>query len=429
VGGRKVVFVNRYFHPDQSATSQLLTDLAGALAASGLEVTVVCSRQRYDDAKARLPSRESMNGVQIHRIWTTRFGRDRLLGRAVDYVTFYGSCLPALLGLLKRGDVVVAKTDPPLISIVAMTAARLRGAELINWLQDIFPEVASLLAANPLPRSLNTVLRRCRDLSLRSARLNIVLGDRMRERLCRGGIPPERIAVIENWAELDPDEPKPPERSALRARLGLLNHFVVGYSGNLGRAHEFKTLLGAAELLRTHSDIAFLMIGGGAGMRQLMRAVEALSLPNFRFLPYQPRAALSDALAAADVHWLSLLPVLEGLIVPSKLYGILAAARPVLFIGDQGGEVAGVIVPAQAGLTVSSGNSEELARHITSLKSDDARRESMGRNAHLLYREKYTMQRALDRWAELLSPCVHVATRLKPKSPPADAASRAPSSR
>ena len=154
---------------------------------------------------------------------------------------------------------------------------------------------------------------------------------------------------------------------------------MVGYSGNLGRAHEFATLLEAASLCRADPDIVFLMIGAGAGMAALQQAVLERGLANFQFLPLQPRASLSDTLAAADVHWLSLLPVLEGLIVPSKLYGILASGRPVLFIGDPDGEVARVIDAAGAGLGVAIGQAAELARHIAELKSDPHRRAHFGR--------------------------------------------------
>ncbi|HEY0802058.1 MAG TPA: glycosyltransferase family 4 protein, partial [Steroidobacteraceae bacterium] len=339
----KIVFVNRYFYPDQSATSQLLTDLAPALAQSGFTVHVICSRQRYDNPAARLSTQESIGEVTVHRIWTTRFGRDRLWGRAVDYATFYCSSAFAMLRLLHQGDAVIAKTDPPLISIVAMVAAKFKGAHLINWLQDIFPEVASLLGANPLPRPLDALLRRCRDQSLRSARVNVVLGECMRDRLLRLGVPANRIQIIENWAECGVDAPKAAALSALRAQVALTDKFVVGYSGNLGRAHEFQTLLRAAEILKGDGEIVFLMIGGGAGMVKLLEATIERGLSNFLFLPYQPRETLADSLAASDVHWVSLLPELEGLIVPSKFYGILAAARPTVFIGDTDGELARAI--------------------------------------------------------------------------------------
>ena len=121
----------------------------------GLEVHVVCSRQLYDDPDAVLLEHETVFGVEVHRVWTSRFGRNRLIGRAFDYTSFYLTGAARLLKLLRTNDVVVAKTDPPLISIVAAAIAKVRGARLINWLQDVFPEVASHLGANPLPRWLD----------------------------------------------------------------------------------------------------------------------------------------------------------------------------------------------------------------------------------------------------------------------------------
>ncbi len=400
----KIVFVNRYFCPDQSATSQLLTDLALALASCGFTVHVICSRQRYDDAAVRLAPQESIGEVTVHRIWTTRFGRTRLPGRALDYASFYWSSAFAMLRLLRGGDTVIAKTDPPLISIVAMAAAKIKGAHLVNWLQDIFPEVASLLGANPLPRALDKSLRRCRDLSLRSARINVVLGERMREQLQSTGIPADRIRVVQNWAELDPGKPKPVESSALRFRYELNGKFVVCYSGNLGRAHEFQTLLGAAESLQTDTNIVFLMIGGGVGMSRLAQIVRERGLTNFCFLPHQPRDLLSDALAAADAHWVSLRPELEGFIVPSKFYGILAAARPVVFIGDSDGELAREIRACSCGTTVAVGDAESLAQVLKHWKSDPLLRERMGQRGYERYRERYGANRAFDQWTRILRP-------------------------
>lgn len=410
----KIVFVNRYFYPDQSATSQLLTDLVTALSESGFTVHVICSRQCYADPDARLPPQELIRQVMVHRVWTTRFGRDRLLGRALDYLTFYCSSALVMLRLLRRGDTVVAKTDPPLISIVAMVAARFKGAHLINWLQDIFPEVASLLGANRLPRPLDALLRRCRDLSLSCARVNVVLGERMRGQLLRTGIPADQIRVVENWAELEPDMPKPTESSALRLRLQLGGKFIVCYSGNLGRAHEYQTLLGAALLLRAEPDVVILMIGGGAGMSQLAAVVDELGLANFKFLPYQPRNSVSDCLAAADVHWVSLRPELEGFIVPSKFYGILAAARPVIFIGDPDGELAREIRACGCGAAVTVGSSESLAQILRDWKSDPLLRECLGQHGYQRYLERYCARRALEQWTEILTPSGRAADALIP---------------
>jgi len=399
---RRVVFINRYFYPDVSATSQMLSDLARRLAQHGVVVHVVCSRQRYDDPAAHLAANEVIDAVHVHRVWTSRFGRDRLLGRAVDYASFYVSSAVRLLWLLRAGDVVVAKTDPPLISIVALALARVRGCHLVNWLQDIFPEVAQHLGVNPLPRWMSRLLMQMRDRSLAMAHMNVVLGSRMREHLEGRRIPGNRICIIENWADEDSVAPKATHASALRDGLGIGDCFVVAYSGNLGRAHEFETILAAAEQIQGNDSVVFLMIGGGVKMDELRRASEGKALRNFRFLPYQPRATLADALAAGDVHLACLLPALEGLIVPSKFYGILAAGRPVVFIGDTQGELARVIDGAQCGAVVRLGNALGLVAVLNMLREQPQMRLAMGERARALFLQRYSVTRATRQWLELL---------------------------
>src|SRR5688572_29536518 len=177
---RRVIFVNRYFFPDHSATSQMLGDLAFHLAGRGWEVAVITSRQRYDDPRARLPARERVRNVEIHRISTTRFGRMRLLGRAIDYLTFSLGALRLLRRTLQPGDIVVALTDPPLISVVASWATAARKAKLVNWVQDLFPEVAERLGTLTR-RGFMTFLTRLRQRSLRPARMNAGIGESMQQ--------------------------------------------------------------------------------------------------------------------------------------------------------------------------------------------------------------------------------------------------------
>jgi colanic acid biosynthesis glycosyl transferase WcaI len=399
---QKIVFVNRYYDPDQSATSQMLTDLARGLSARGYNVHVVASRQLYENSAACLPALEALCNVQVHRVTATRFGRRGLLGRAMDYLSFYIACAFMLLNLLRRGDVLVVKTDPPLLSILGAPISAIKRTTLVNWQQDVFPEVASLLGANPLPRWLDRGLRRARDASLRAATMNVAIGERMREHFAARGIPQAKLCVIENWADPEAVRPKPAAASSLRSKLGLLDRFVVGYSGNLGRAHEFETLLGAAKLLSDDPRFVFLMIGGGAKMDALKKAVAANGLNSFRFLPYQPRAALEDSLAAADVHIVSLIPALEGLIVPSKLYGILAAGRPVTFIGDPDGDVSRVIARAQCGRSVQMGDFVGLASLLKELHGRPELLELFGENARRALCEQTSLGRAIESWCKVM---------------------------
>ncbi|MEJ0005135.1 MAG: glycosyltransferase family 4 protein [Steroidobacteraceae bacterium] len=399
----KFVFVNRFFDPDESATSQLLTDLTRDLAAAGLPVHVVCSRQLYTDAAAGLAARQMLHGVAVHRVATTRFGRSGLAGRFLDYATFYLSAGWTLLRLLDARDLVIAKTDPPFISIIAASCAWLKGARLVNWQQDVFPEVASRLAVNPLPQWLDETLCRLRDWSLRRAQTNVVLGSRMLEYFERRGIGLSQLRIIENWADPDGISPKSVAESTLRAQLRLTGKFVVCYSGNLGRAHEFETLVAAAELLRDEPSVIFLIIGGGAKMESLQRATRQQQLESFLFLPYQPRTALADSLAAGDVHLVSLLPSLEGLILPSKLYGIMAAGRPLIFIGDADGEIARVIGEAECGITAAVNDATTVAAAIIRLKLNTESRIAMGGRAREFFLDRYARDKAVKKWLVTLN--------------------------
>jgi colanic acid biosynthesis glycosyl transferase WcaI len=402
-GGRlRVLFVNRYYAPDLSATSQLLTDLAEALARSGMEVGVVCSRQLYEDPRALLPGNEVIRGVTVWRMAGARFGRDRLLGRAVDYLTFYVAATAALLKLARDYDVLVMKTDPPLLSLIGWYVAGRRGVVCVNWLQDVFPEVAARIGGTVLTPGLARALGALRDRSLRHARVNVALGERMRHYLIARGVPAAAVRVAENWADEGAVTPMPPADSALRGRLSLSDRFVVAYSGNLGRAHDAATLFAGVEALRDDPSIVFLMTGGGSKMRWLEERARECGLTQLRFEPYQPRAALADTLAAGDVHLVSLLPQLEGLIVPSKFYGILAAGRPVVFVGDPDGELARLIRAHGVGIAVGSGDGVELARGLCALRDAPQERAGMGARARALFEQRYTLEVASTRWRQLL---------------------------
>jgi len=407
-----LIFLNRYFYPDHAATSQILADLAFTLAKQGRPITVITSRQRYDAPTVRLPACDVVDGVKIVRVWTSRFGRDMLLGRAIDYATFYCAAAWALWRIARRGDVVVAMTDPPMLSIVAAPICKLRRATLVNWLQDIFPEVAEALelAKARLAGWGFALLRRLRDLSLKSAAMNVAVGARMADRLAASDVPHDRICVIPNWADGALIRSIPHTENPLRREWELGDAFVIGYSGNLGRAHEFETILGAIAALEQRPDAAtagiprllWLFIGGGAQREAMQREAERRRLKSVRFQPYQPRENLAKSLSAADVHLVSLRSELEGLVVPSKFYGIAAAGRSTVFIGDPGGEIATVIDAHACGVTVPMGDSSSLARIVTELAINRELCRTMGDRARAALLANYDLSVGVGKWAGLI---------------------------
>jgi len=399
----RLVFVNRFFYPDASATSQMLTDLARYLAATGQQVVVVTSRLSYGDAKLEYPPRESVFGIEVIRVYTTRFGRARLLGRAVDYLSFYVCCGWQLARTLSKGDVVIAKTDPPMLSILVGAIARIKRAVLVNWLQDIFPEVATRLGMRLLQGRPASWLRLLRDHGLRGAAANIVLGERMRDYLLSREIPAQRIEIISNWADDRAILPIEAGDNPLREEWGLAGKFAVGYSGNLGRAHDSETFLQAARLLQGRSDIRFFFIGGGAQFDLLRQRVKAEALGNVLFKPYQPREKLGMSLGAMDLHLVSLNPALEGCIVPSKTYGILAAGRPIAFVGDREGEIGGMLARFDCGAAFSAADAQGLADFILRLAQDLAAARAMGLRARATLESRFAQRQSLEAWARVLN--------------------------
>ena len=400
---RRLIFINRFFAPDHSATSQILSDLAFDLAGAGRDVHLVTSRQIYDDPKAALPERETINGVDVHRVASTGFGRAALIGRSIDYVSFYRSVWRCLHDLVRRGDIVIAKTDPPLISIVARPVARRKGARLVNWLQDIYPETAVELGVPLMRGPVAAGLAALRDTTLREAAATVVVGDLMGRKVEALGAPASRIHVIPNWCNDEDIRLVAPADNPLRREWNLADKFVLGYSGNLGRAHEFETVLAAAERLRDEPRAAFLMIGGGKRFEELSSAVQARGIAgSFRFLPYQARTLLSYSLGAADVHWVSLDPRLEGLIVPSKFYGIAAAGKPVVVIGAGTGELAQLVQRHDCGFVIAQGDSDTLAATLRRLSDAPQQVLAMGARARKMLDAHFTRRQGLARWRRLL---------------------------
>lgn len=399
---QQIIFINRYFYPDLSATSQMLSDLVFGLNKSNCEIHIVASRQRYDDAKAVLASSETINGIVVHRVWTSRFGRQALLGRAADYFTFYLSAAVSLLKITRAGAIIVAKTDPPLISIVAAAVAAIKSARLINWLQDLFPEVAAELGIKVIRGPVYKVIKHLRNFTLKRAEKNIVLGYLMAQRLEREGISLDKLAIIPNWADGRQIRPILPSENPLRATWGLEHKFVVGYSGNLGRSHDFLTILEAAGKLSDDPDIVFLFIGAGAQLGSVREQTQALSLSNIEFRPYQPRSELANSLSVPDVHLISLKPELEGLIVPSKFYGIAAAGRPTIFIGDLDGEISGLLKEYECGIAVRQGDASALAAEIRSLKGNPERMRRLAEKARVAFDTHFDMPVAISEWSSQL---------------------------
>jgi glycosyltransferase involved in cell wall biosynthesis len=359
-----ILFINRVYPPENGATGRVLEYVAKGFISAGWDVSVLTTAGDHSKPGSALQDR-----VKVIRIGLPFFKKN-LIARAFGYALMIPSLLLKAL-LLPMADVVVTKTDPPMLLVVGPFLKFFKGSRTIHWAQDLYPEVAEEAGVFSKNGVVAGVLRRISTLSMRNHDLTFAVGRCMRERLKERGIPQEKIRIVQNVGMEQEILPIPLGKSAFRLSHGLEGSFVVMYSGNMGRAHDFDTILDAARWLQDQgeSSILFLFVGSGPGESSLRREVSLAGLKNIHFFPPQPSELLSESLGAADLHLVTMKSEMSGLVVPSKFYGVMASGRPCLFIGPEDSEVARVIGESGVGLVIPPGEGLSLASAILKYRS------------------------------------------------------------
>jgi colanic acid biosynthesis glycosyl transferase WcaI len=287
--------------------------------------------------------------------------------------------------------------------VAAARAAKRSGARLVNWLQDLYPDAAVALKLPFMRGPVPAALAALRNISLQAAVTNVVVSEAMAQRVAAAGIAPDKIDLIPNWTDDESIVPLPAADNPLRRAWALDGKFVVGYSGNFGRAHDFEAILAAAERLRDHPRIAFVFTGGGQQSDLLARRIGERGLGRtVRLFPYQDRTALPVSLSVPDVHWLSLRPELEGIIFPSKFYGIAAAGRPIVALAATNGEIAGLLERYRCGFAVEPSDVTRLTGLLVALANDAPRCSELGRQARTMLDANFTRRHAFALWRAVL---------------------------
>jgi colanic acid biosynthesis glycosyl transferase WcaI len=391
----RLLVLNQYYWPGIEATAQLLTELCEALAEDA-DVTVITGVLRGHEDE---PRRVVHNGVEIVRVPSTSFERSRLFARAANYMTYLSNALVrAVRG--RRPDIVLCMTDPPVIADIALLVARRYRAPLVVISQDVFPEIAVQLKRLENPVAVR-LLRSLVSLYLRRADRIVAIGDTMRRRLEEKGAPPDRIRVIPNW--VDTQRLTPQDRANHWAQGGRLHEkFVVMHSGNVGHAQDLDSLIRAATFLRDLDDLVILVIGSGARHNELVTLAELLEVDHVHFLYYQSRGVLPQSLSAADVHVVGLAPGLAGYVVPSRLYGILSAGRPVIVAADETSETARLVREVGCGIVIPPARPDLLARSIREASEGAFDLVEMGRRGRAYVEEEADRVVAMERYRALV---------------------------
>jgi polysaccharide deacetylase family protein (PEP-CTERM system associated) len=422
----RVLLLNQVFWPDVAATAQHAFDLAKYLHAHGFKVSAIASRSIYGHAGSVLPSAETTDGVEIHRVAASVFGKKGIASRSFDFVSFNITCLFKAFAL-PRHDVVICLTTPPLIALIGLFLRWTKGTRFVFWTMDLYPDVP--LAAGVIkPRTFtHRLFDRLDRFCLHHADAVVVLGRCMRDRILAKGVEPSRITVINPWA--NPDEvlgtparrfgpeveavavargPVPGSKpatlvpNAYRVEWEIGDRFVIEYSGNCGVGHDVSTVCNAMLDLRDDDEIRWVIVGGGVARPRIQEFIAHHDIRNVVMKPYQPRKRLGELIALGDVHLVLVADGFEGLLLPSKFYGVMAASRPTLYVGPSGGEVAQVISDEKCGYVIKNGDSAMLVRSIRELQREPTIALSMGLRGRLALERSYSMQIACAQWIGLI---------------------------
>lgn len=420
-GQLHIAFFNRSFYPDAAATGQLLTELCEQLVGTHqCRVSVIAGVPLFSESseqttlvkKGYLFSRERFRGMEIFRVRGTRFSKRHFAGRFSNYLTYFlSSCYASLR--LDKPDIVVALTDPPIIGLAAYLASRRFSIPLVMAYRDIFPEVGKLVE-DFHSEAVNRILEAVNGFLLGKADRVVALGETMRRRLIEKGTEPAKTVVIPDWADCSEVVPGP-KQNPFSVAHGIANKFVVMHSGNIGLSQGLETVIDSAVHLAKVPDIQVVLVGSGVKKSFLEERVCSLGLKNVSFLPYQPKEGLRNSFASADVFVISLKRGLAGYIVPSKLYGILAAGRPYVAAVEEECEIAAITQKYRCGLLAEPGDAGDLAEKILVLYRDPVLARRLGANAHqaalqfdrpLQVRAYYDLFRGLVNPSQCLSPAL-----------------------
>lgn len=398
---RRVLFLNRSYWPDAEATGQLLTELCEDLAENAFDVAVVAGQpnQNPGNVNFRRSGMEKRNGVEIHRVFNFRLNKSNIVGRAINLISYLITSTFRSL-MIRRPDIVIVETDPPLLCYLGLLLSWWFKAKLVVYLQDIYPDVA--LKLDKLREGLfYRFLHATMHGAYRMADHVVVLSEDMRDLLLASGVAPERISIIPNWIDTQLVYPVKKE-NPLRRSQGWDARFVVMYSGNLGLSQRLEHLIDAADILRNEKEIQFVLIGDGATKSEMVARAKEKNLSNVLFLGYQPKDALAQSLSAADLHFVVLDPTVAGCLMPSKIYGILASGSATIVATSDGCELARMVRENDVGYVVAFGDAEALAERIEwSFRHPDERVE-MGERARRLAVEQYDRSYITRTFGELL---------------------------
>ncbi len=400
----RVVIVNQYYVPDVASTGHLLGELAPELAKLGFEVEVLTGRPSYGppDTWQDCPLRETVDGVTVRRLKVSRFSKDSLLGRAINYLTFMIPLTFVLLFQSRKDTVYLYTTSPPFLGSIGWFVSLFRKHQYVTLLYDAFPQIGIWVGTFKSGSMIERVWMALNRRKYKRAQEAIVLCSAAKE-LVAGSYPinPEHIHIIPNWADGDELFPKAKADSLIAQEQGFVDDFILLYSGNMGLYYDFDTVLNAAKLLEGE-PFKLVLVGGGGKRSEIEEYVKEHNMTNVVMLPYQPIEKLNESLNSCDASLVTIAKGIEGISFPSKLYTSLAVGKAIVALSEDWSELRTIVEQSDCGIWSELGDSQGLADKLKVLIYNKERTQAMSKNARVVFDKGYTRQVCAAKYAEVL---------------------------
>jgi len=398
----KLSIFTQFYPPDYAATGQLIEELATYLGRQGMQVKLFTGQPGYAFEKDFAQPIEYLDKLTVRRSRSARIWPQRIRGKAISGLLF---CLRSGLHLLKassRGDILLLTTAPPYLAVIGYLANLCFGLPYVCLVYDVYPDVAVQLNVVPAQHWLVRYWNLMNHSIWKRAQEIIVLSSTMKD--CILAKCPEvtgKVSVIHSWANPNWIVPIAKQNNWFAEKYDLVNTFNVLYSGNIGRCHDLETILQTACLLQ-HESLRFIFIGDGAKRQACIDKVKELGLANCLFLPYQEKRYLPYSLTACDLSLVSISPGMEGLIAPSKLYGVLAAGRPVAVICERHSYLRELVAEAGCGQAFDNEDGQGLANFIRQLAADAQFASQMGLAGRHYLKDHFTPEIIAQQYFQIL---------------------------
>jgi len=395
---KKIVIVNQHYYPELASTAQVFQEIAEHFAKEGYKVQVVAGMPFYHDNINTNLKIKKLNNVHICRLWNTTFTKNSFIGKVINLLTFQISLLVYMIVAIDRKAIVLVGTNPPMGIVCGALAKALRRFKLIGVIQDLYPDILVSSHMTQDTSSNYRILSRIMKYSFSKCNKVVTISHDMKEHIERT-YKVNKVEMINNMVIGDIF---PIENYNLKEKAGFQDHLVVMYSGNFGVAHEYETLLETTKLLRNNSQIVFYIVGGGINYNKLKAACKDEGLTHVVFKPYVDKEKLNESLNLADVHITIFNDEFKNVLMPSKYYGILACAKPIILITDGANDISRDINKYQIGIVIRKGDAQTLAGQLVHMLDEPKSIKAMSQAASTLYKEKYAKEVVLQKYSKVV---------------------------